>query len=145
MSKDLLCPFSKPILGNFCQCRHALAVDRCAGKMSCGGDADALAACHRLVAILKERGRFLVGSATTDGMFTHAQLMKLRCGALRGMQRILAPAAEGERADPPVILELIALAERRFGSLEGFPYSDIAPDIAAFSHRRRAGDARGQG
>ena len=136
MNDDLLCPFSKPILGNWCQCRHAVAADRCAGKMYCTADSAARASCHALVDMLREKGRFVLGVDAASGLITHAQLMKLRCGGLRGMQRVLKNTPADSSA-PPAVLELIALAEHCYGQLADFPFSEIVRDINAFSHRKR--------
>jgi len=61
--KDTLCPFSKPIIGNWCQCKLANLEERCAGKMICKQSDEHLATCHELVNIFKEKSRFVLALA----------------------------------------------------------------------------------
>jgi len=130
---EALCPFSKPILGNWCQCPHARTLDRCAGKMVCSRADDYLASCTGLVDTLRRNSRFVLGIPDGMAQLTHAQLMKIRCGGLRGMQRVLEPDADGV----PEVREMIRLAEQAYGDVAAFPYVEIVGDIRAFSHRRR--------
>jgi hypothetical protein len=63
------------------------------------------------------------------------QLMKIRCGGLLGMQRILMDEADASGA--PDVLKLIQLAEQRYGEVRDFPFSEIVSDIQNFSHRAK--------
>ena len=130
--KDL-CPFSKPILGNWCQCPHAQVMDRCAGKMDCTSRKNLRPDCLRLLELLTNNARFIVRNSGTNEPLTHGQYMKIKCGGIQGMQRVL----EGNKAqDIPMITEIITDARDLYGSLEQFPYCEIVSDIAAFSHRK---------
>jgi len=132
MSDALLCPFSKPIIGNGCRCEHALLSERCSGKMVCGQAGRYLRQCRSLVAALKQASRFVLGLGVEEAELTHAQTMKIRCGGLLGMHRVLelGPAE-------PEVTTVLAAAESRYGELSRFPFSDIGADIQAFSHRKR--------
>ncbi|MGD8526713.1 MAG: hypothetical protein PVJ63_10720 [Thioalkalispiraceae bacterium] len=128
-----LCPFSKPIIGQWCQCEHARLSDRCAGKMLCRRKDELLPSCQALVELLKQNSRFVIG-ITDEGMeLTHAQTMKIRCGGLQGMQRLLQPGS----GEPPKVRDIIAVTEKNYESLENFPFSDIIPDIQVFTHRKK--------
>lgn len=133
MSDTGLCPFSKPIVGRWCRCEYARLSDRCAGKMRCTCGAGRRAECHALVAALKQRSRFVLGVSSDSAQLTHAQLMKIRCGGLQGMQRVLGLEAD----TPPAVLTVIDAVRERFGHLEAFPFQDILSDIQTFSLRRR--------
>ncbi|MBD3669994.1 MAG: hypothetical protein HUJ29_04400 [Gammaproteobacteria bacterium] len=130
---ERLCPFSKPIIGKWCDCPHAVLAERCSGKMTCSLEESQRERCASLVELFKERARFVLALGNDNTELTHAQSMKIRCGGLLGMQRLLQPDA----ARPPRVLEVIAEAESRYGELSGFPFSEIVPDIQAFSHRAR--------
>ena len=132
--KKTLCPFSKPIIGNWCQCQHANLDERCAGKMTCLEAREHLAGCYALVDIFREKSRFVLGLSHADSELTHMQLMKIRCGGLLGMQRILM---ENKDCGVPDVLQLIQLAEQRYGEVRDFPFSDIVSDIQNFSHRAK--------
>ncbi|HEY9201333.1 MAG TPA: hypothetical protein VIQ81_07055 [Gammaproteobacteria bacterium] len=132
--KKTLCPFSKPIIGNWCQCQHANLDERCAGKMTCLQAHEHLAGCYALVDTFREKSRFVLGLSHADSELTHMQLMKIRCGGLQGMQRILE---ESEDCSVPDVLQLIQLAEQRYGRVDDFPFNEIVCDIQNFSHRAK--------
>jgi hypothetical protein len=130
--KDL-CPFSKPILGDWCQCPHAQVMDRCSGKMSCTSRNNLRKDCLRLVELLRNNASFVLGISGVKTQLTHSQYMKIKCGGIQGMQRVL----EGRNArDLPMITEIIADARDLYGNLEHFPYAEIVGDIQSFSHRK---------
>ena len=130
--KTTLCPFSKPIIGNWCQCQYAKLDDRCAGKMTCLKSATHLAGCYELVEIFKQKSHFILGITQLESELTHMQLMKIRCGGLMGMQRVLIG-----NTSVPNVLETMSLSEQRYGSVAEFPFSEIVRDIKEFSHRKK--------
>ncbi len=130
--KKTLCPFSKPIIGNWCQCKHANLDERCAGKMTCLKADLYLAGCYQLVDLFKEKSRFVLGIAHRDDELTHMQLMKIRCGGLKGMQRIMS-----DTTDIPDVLQTMEMARQRYGELNTFPFNEIVRDIQEFTHRKR--------
>lgn len=134
--KKTLCPFSKPIIGNWCQCQFANLDERCAGKMTCLEGEKYLDGCYQLVNTFKEKSLFVLGISQHEENLTHMQLMKIRCGGLIGMQRLLSPDNTSDRIIPDV-LQTIALAEQRFGSINEFPFNEIVRDIKEFSHRTK--------
>ncbi|MCW8888655.1 MAG: hypothetical protein OQK25_06295, partial [Gammaproteobacteria bacterium] len=76
--------------------------------------------------------------AAEDEELTHAQLMRLRCGGLLGMQRIL----ELDVVEPPAVRGVMDEAEKQYGELSEFPFSEIVRDIKAFNHRRKVHDTK---
>ena len=133
MKDESLCPFSKPIIGRWCRCPHARVSDRCAGKMICIRARDRRAACESLLEELKQRSRFVLGLGSEEAVLTHAQLMKIRCGGLQGMQRVLGL----ESGTPPSIPGIIDAAASSYGAVANFPFYEIVRDIQAFSHRAK--------
>jgi hypothetical protein len=130
--KKTLCPFSKPIIGNWCQCQYANMDERCAGKMTCLKAEEYIAGCYDLVDIFREKSRFVLGLPQNDTELTHMQLMKIRCGGLIGMQKILENNPQGS----PDVLNIMQLAQHKYASLADFPFSDIVRDIKTFTHRK---------
>jgi len=88
--------------------------------------------CYDLVDVFKEKSRFVLGISQHEKEFTHMQLMKIRCGGLIGMQKILQHRIN----EAPDVLEIMQKAKQNYGSLEGFPFSDIVREIKLFSHRK---------
>jgi len=130
MSDLQICPFSKPIIGGWCQCEHANLAERCSGKMGCKKGTENLQQCYQLVDLLKLKSRFVLGLDDQNRQLTHAQAMKIRCGGIRGMQRVLG--FDDSVADIPWVIERTKAC---YTSLSNFPFSDIMPDIKAFNHR----------
>ena len=130
--KKTLCPFSKPIIGGWCQCQYANLDERCAGKMSCLQADQYIAGCYDLVDIFKEQSRFILGLGANENELTHMQLMKIRCGGLLGMQRVLSEVKEA-----PDVLVIMELAQLEYGELLAFPFNEIVRDIKIFSHRKK--------
>ncbi|MBD3609951.1 MAG: hypothetical protein HUJ30_05320 [Gammaproteobacteria bacterium] len=131
MSDHALCPFSKPIIGQFCQCEHAVLSERCSGKMNCRRDADLLESCHELADEFLLKAHFVLSISSNEEELTHAQVMKVRCGGLKGMQRVLGIDAQAV----PAVREVIKSATEQYGSLLDFPFNEVMPDIQSFSHR----------
>jgi hypothetical protein len=133
-----LCPFSKPILGQWCRCDFARLEDRCSGKMICAHPGEHRATCLHLTELLKKNARFSLNLSNTDNQISHAQAMKIKCGGLLGMQRIL----ETDTQHPPSVVGIVAEVRERYGSLEDFPFGEIIRDIAGFSHRNKKSNKR---
>ena len=127
-----LCPFSKPVLGKWCSCPYAKLADRCSGKMSCTRVDDLKASCHVLDDAFKINTRFILGMIDEEEELTHAQLMKIRCGGLIGMQRVLGFDPE----QPVNVREVIDKTISNYGEIENFPYNEIVQDIKNFKHRK---------
>ena len=134
--KKSLCPFSKPIISNWCQCQHANLDERCAGKMSCLKADEYLAGCYELVDVFKEKSRFILGLSQHNEELTHMQLMKIRCGGLIGMQRVMSGQVD---TTIPDVLNVICQAEVRYGDVLAFPFNEVVRDIKEFSHRKKRG------
>jgi len=133
MTDELLCPFSKPIIGDYCRCPHAVLAERCSGKMVCSRDDELRASCDELVDLFRQKAHFVLSISSIDSELTHAQSMKIRCGGLLGMQRVMGLVS----GDVPMIREMMNTAEKEYGSVAEFPFSEIMPDIQNFNHRRK--------
>jgi hypothetical protein len=127
-----LCPFSKPILGDWCECPHAQVMDRCSGKMNCTSRTGHRKQCLRLVELLRNNARFVLGLTEASHQLTHSKYMKIKCGGIQGMQRMLEESPQ----NIPLITEVVADVLDLYGSLEKFPYCEIANDIRQFNHRK---------
>ncbi len=131
-SDTKLCPFSKPVIGKWCACKYARLTDRCAGKMDCQNPDNHLDTCHQLVAQLENNARFILGVSNKDQPLTHQQYMKIKCGGMEGMHRVL----KLETNELPLVTKISEYTIKQYGSLEDFPYGEIVRDIANFSHRK---------
>ncbi|MCW8930450.1 MAG: hypothetical protein OQL19_09460 [Gammaproteobacteria bacterium] len=135
MSNDeKLCPFSKPIIGKWCRCQYARLSDRCAGKMHCQHPDNHLDTCKQLVLQLEKNTRFILGISSKDTQLTHQQYMKIKCGGMEGMQRVLKLKLD----ELPSVTGISTQILKEYTSFDDFPYGEIVRDIADFKHRKSA-------
>ena len=87
--------------------------------------------CRALVDVFRDKSRFVLGISHQQEELTHMQLMKIRCGGLLGMQRILKADT-----DVPAVIDIIELATEKYGNISEFPYNEIVRDIQDFNHRK---------
>lgn len=106
--------------------------------MVCAQASVRLEHCIALTDELRNRARFVLGVGGEERVLTHAQSMKIRCGGLLGMQRVLAL----EQSRPPAVLAVIDAVGQCYGSLDDFPFNEIVQDIRAFSHRKKRTDKK---
>jgi len=128
----MICPFSKPIVGRWCSCEFATIYERCSGKMTCKHEEMLLPECTQLVNLLIKNSRFIIGSNNGADELTHAQSMKIRCGGLIGMQRVLF-----DDDATPNVRKVISSTTKRYNQLSLFPYHEVITDIQHFSHRKK--------
>ncbi|MDP3699352.1 MAG: hypothetical protein Q8R72_00440 [Hylemonella sp.] len=85
--------------------------------------------CETLERLFVERATFPL-KLRPGAPLTHATVMRLHCGGLRGMQQVL----QTDHAD---VHRLIGQAQEAHGSLTDLPWPDIVAQIMAWQPRRR--------
>lgn len=136
-----VCPYEKVILSRQCDCRHAARLF-IAERQAVGCDADApQQRCIALLETLRNKAAFALKLTSATNRLPHAKEMKVQAGGLRGLQRLLRPAA----AETPIedIDGLLQLAAQTCGDLQQWPYSELMQSIVAYEGRRPRGK-RGQ-
>ena len=86
--------------------------------------------CEMLERLLLERATFPL-HLHPHAPLTHATVMRLQCGGLRGLQQALAAS----RAD---VHRMVRQAQDEHGSLTGLPWDQIVQTIVAWRPRRRS-------
>ena len=128
----LPCVFEKALLSGCAACelaaRHSIAERE---TVSCAQPL-ARATCGTLHGLLREKSAFALGITETRRILPHAMAMKVQCGGLDGMRRVLDPDAPGVD-----VQRLLRLALARHGSLDALPFSAIVQGVAAWRVRRR--------
>jgi len=128
------CPFEKALLANCGACSLSARMNIAEREAVACLDAAAHDACTTLVGLLRRNSVFALYLAQSDAPLTHAQEMKVQCGGLAGLRRVLAGAGDTEDAN-----RLVQAARQAQGGLAGLPYSEIVQSVAAYRTRRRAG------
>ena len=143
------CAFEKAVLAGACAC--SLAARRAIAEreaVACGSP-PAREQCAALCALLRQNSAFALKLTQVDAPLPHAKEMKLQCGGLQGVQRVLADAAAvipasakltlGAQGLPSVadVCGLVEAAQEQFGGLQNLPYSAVVQSVVAYQIRRR--------
>jgi len=129
-SNPLPCVFHAALLARQAECelvqRRSLAERE---TMACP-NAPAHLNCETLERLFLERATFPL-KLHPGAPLTHATVMRLHCGGLRGLQQALD-------APRPDVHRLIVQAQEAHGSLTELPWPRIVAQIVAWQARRRA-------
>lgn len=125
------CVFEKALIMRRVTCelasRHALAERE---SVACTSPV-ARTNCETFLGLLSERAAFSLKLSRSDASIPHAIAMKLQCGGLAGLQHALL-------AKEPDVHQLVAAAQRRWGSLLDLPWPEIVRVVVAWQGRRRS-------
>lgn len=119
-SNSSACPFEKSILSGCASCSRAEKRNIAEREIVGCNDRSALGHCIALRDSLRHGFAFALGRAHVDGPLPHAQEMRMQCGGLKGLQ--FAQDGSDEVRD---VYALVEAAQRKFGALADFPYSQI--------------------
>lgn len=89
--------------------------------------------CVALIAQLKKNARFALQSNTANGLLTHGQEMKLKCGGLQGLQQLACNEASTNDAHI-----LLTTAIEEFGKIDQLPYPELVKAISRYKLRRNS-------
>ena len=93
---------------------------------------DLKSSCHELDVAFKNNTRFILGLSNDNDELTHAQLMKIRCGGLAGMRRVLGI----DTNELVNVRDVIDITVNEYGDIDNFAYNEIVQDIKNFKHRK---------
>jgi len=129
------CPFEKALE----ICRHACQNSLRIGigeRLAIGcASTEARKTCRELLALLHDNAAFALHQ-TDMSVLPHAKELKVQCGGLRGLHKVLAPEDE-TGAEVTNIFALVAQAQTLFNGLGNLPFSEIVRSIVHFEGRRR--------
>jgi hypothetical protein len=86
--------------------------------------------CATFLGLLRERAAFSQRLSRPEASIPQAIAKKLQCGGLAGLQHVLF-------AKEPDLHQLVAAAQRRWGSLLDLPWPEIMGTVVAWQGRRR--------
>lgn len=86
--------------------------------------------CGTLAALLHERARFALRLPPPGRPLIHAQVLRLHCGGLAGLQASLGEAR-------PDVHRMVGQAQDRHGSLTELPWPRLVATIVAWRPRQR--------
>ncbi len=131
------CPFEKAILSTQCACEMAtrFSVAEQMG-VECRSDI-ARNNCATLLALMRERARFVLKVTDTSAGLPFGKEMKVMLGGLIGLQLQMTTEEEAAAARVQNIHALVQQAQAAYGSLDALPYREIVKSMAAFRGKRR--------
>lgn len=132
------CAFEKALLARCCKCGLAQRMN--IGERDAVGCTDAAQrqSCLALRGQLQQNAAFALKLTQSNAALPHAKEMKIQCGGLMGLQKVLSGGAQvGDGTDGIDVSALVRLALERFVTLDKLPYSEIMQMVAAFEIRRR--------
>lgn len=128
------CPFAKAILTQNCGCAQAQRVHLAEREIIGCQQAPAWQQCGQWLQQLKINARFTLRLDSLNAPLPHAQMMKLQCGGLRGLQAVLGVREPQAIED---IHQLLKQACQQFGGCEHAPYAEIIAHIQRFQGRAK--------
>ena len=132
---EVFCAFEKSVLTNQCGCHHAQRF--CIAEregVHCKSQTGQ-ARCLRWLDLLREQARFALRTDEERRLLPHGKAIRLQVGGMRGLLQLLGHAEDGVIDD---VDALLAMAEARYGTLEGVLFTRIMPAVAAYQVRKRS-------
>lgn len=124
------CVFQGALLARHAECELALRVALAEREVLACPKPTARSNCETLSQLLHERATFPLRLHPGAPM-THATEMRLQCGGLMGLQKLLA-------ATRPDVHRMVLQAQDEYDSLVDLPWARIVGSIVAWQPRRRA-------
>lgn len=125
------CPFEKALLAGCGSCAQAQRRHIAEREAVACREADARASCTVLLGLLRRNAAFALHLAHPEERPTHAREMKVQCGGVAGLRRVLADESDDIGA-------LVQTACRAEAGPKNLPWSTIMQSVAAWQPRRRA-------
>jgi len=125
------CPFAGSILHSCAACLRAERFQIAEREVVGCRESICHSRCNEFHAHLRRSFSFALGRLRIDGPLPHAQEMRVQCGGLKGLQRVLNGGTEVGNVD-----DLLENALRRWGGVDEIPYSDVVL-AAALSYTGR--------
>ncbi len=130
----LPCVFERGLLARHAVCELAVRHQIAERETVACAQPVARAVCAEMAALLREKSAFALGLSRAPRILPHAMLMRIQCGGLDGLKRLLDPDAVA-----PDVRRLMRLAKEGYGDFAELPFSEIVQGVAAWQGRRRQG------
>ena len=130
----LQCVFERAILCRCCGCEHS--VKRNIAEREAAGclNAPAHALCVELKKELRRVAAFTLKLANPDEPLPHTKELKLQCGGILGVARVVTPETTGPVTN---IISVLLAATQQYGALANFPYQEIIHAVHTYEPRPR--------
>ena len=130
----LQCVFERAILCRCCGCEHAIKRNIAEREAAGCLDVPAHALCVELKKELRRVAAFTLKLANLDEPLPHTKELKLQCGGILGLARVVTPEATGPVTN---IISVLLTATQRYGALANLPYQEIVHAVHTYEPRPR--------
>ena len=128
------CVFERAILCRCCGCEHAIKRNIAEREAAGCLNAPAHALCVELKKELRRVAAFTLKLANPDEPLPHTKELKLQCGGILGVARVVTPETTGPVAN---IISVLLAATQQYGALANFPYQEIIHAVHTYEPRPR--------
>jgi hypothetical protein len=126
------CPFEKAILSSRCGCEKFQRLNIAEREAAACVSVSAQKQCLELLEQLSQNARFALQQSDLNSPLAHAQMMKLQCGGLQGLQSILK-----QRGNINNINGLVKYIFTNFDDLKKIPYQEVVQFISHYQVRKK--------
>ncbi|WP_069471550.1 hypothetical protein [Candidatus Marithrix sp. Canyon 246] len=126
------CPFEKAILSSRCGCEKFQRLNIAEREAAACVSVSAQKQCVELLEQLYQNARFALQQSDINSPLAHAQMMKLQCGGLQGLQSILKQTGNINN-----INGLVKYIFTNFDDLNKIPYQEVVQFISHYQVRKK--------
>jgi len=126
------CPFEKAILSSRCGCEKFQRLNIAEREAAACVSVYAQKQCLELLEQLYQNARFALQQSDLNSPLAHAQMMKLQCGGLQGLQSILK-----QKGNINNINGLVKSLFTNFDDIKKIPYQEIVQFISHYQVRKK--------
>ena len=130
----LQCVFERAILCRCCGCEHSIKRNIAEREAAGCLNAPAHALCVELKKELRRVAAFTLKLANPDEPLPHTKELKLQCGGILGVARVVTPETTGPVTN---IISVLLAATQQYGALANFPYQEIIHAVHTYEPRPR--------
>ena len=130
----LQCVFERAILCRCCGCEHSIKRNIAEREAAGCLNAPAHALCVELKKELRRVAAFTLKLANPDEPLPHTKELKLQCGGILGVARVVTPETTGPVTN---IISVLIAATQQYGALANFPYQEIIHAVHTYEPRPR--------
>jgi len=128
------CAFEKAILSSRCGCEKFQRLNIAEREAAACVSVSAQQQCFELLEQLYQNSRFALQQSDLNSPLAHAQMMKLQCGGLQGLQSILQPPTKENVNNIHYLVNSIFTS---YDDIKKIPYQEIVQFISHYQVRKK--------
>ena len=132
------CVFEKAINSRVCNCSRSTRFNLADREGVACQAQGAQKRCQAILQALRENSRFVLRQKSIAGQLPHYAEIKIQNGGVKGIANLFRRQADDQQdTHEQDIFGLFELAEKKYQTIEHFPYSEIIKQICVYQARRQ--------